>query len=74
MKVFYFLLLIVFIGAVGVFAVQNRDPVTIKYLDRSESFPMAGIVGVVYVLGMLSGWTVVGILRRSLRGISEQRR
>jgi len=72
MKVFYFLLLLVFIAAVGVFAVQNMEPVTIKYLDKSGSYPMAAIVGIVYVVGMLTGWTIVGIVRRSLRRISER--
>jgi uncharacterized membrane protein YciS (DUF1049 family) len=72
MRFIYFLLLLLFIAAVVVFAIQNKDPVAIKYLDRSDSYPMAGIVGVVYVLGMLTGWTIVGILRRSLRRISER--
>ena len=72
MRFFYFLLLLLFIAAVTVFAVQNKEPVAIKYLDRTDSYPMAGIVGVVYALGMLTGWTIVGILRRSLRRISER--
>jgi len=72
MRFFYFLLLLVFIAAVTVFAVQNREPVAIKYLDRSDSYPMAAIVGIVYVLGMLTGWTIVGIIRRSLRRITER--
>ncbi|HKA06575.1 MAG TPA: LapA family protein [Gemmataceae bacterium] len=72
MRFIYFLLLLLFIAAVTVFAVQNMEPVTIKYLDRSGSYPMAAIVGAVYVLGMLTGWTIVGIIRRSLRRISER--
>jgi uncharacterized membrane protein YciS (DUF1049 family) len=72
MRFIYFLLLLLFIAAVTVFAIQNMEPVTIKYLDKSGSYPMAGIVGAVYALGMLTGWTIVGILRRSLRRISER--
>jgi lipopolysaccharide assembly protein A len=72
-KLFYFLLLVVLIGAVVVFAVQNKDPVPIKYLDRSESFPLSAVVGAAYVLGMFTGWTIVGLLRRSLRRVTEYR-
>jgi lipopolysaccharide assembly protein A len=60
------------VRAVAVFAVQNREDVTIKYLDRSLSCPMAVLVGAVYLLGMISGWTVVGILKRSLQCVTER--
>jgi uncharacterized membrane protein YciS (DUF1049 family) len=73
MRFIYFLLLVAFIGAVAVFAVQNQGEVTIKYLNRSESFPLSGVVAVVYVLGMFTGWTVIGLLRRSFRGVTERR-
>jgi lipopolysaccharide assembly protein A len=72
MRVFYFLLLVVMIAALAVFAVQNRDEVTLNYLDRSLKWPMAAVLGAVYVLGMLSGWTLVGMFRRSWQGIRER--
>jgi putative membrane protein len=72
MRFFYFLLLVIFLGAVAVFAVQNKDPITVKYLDREASYPLAAIVGAAYVLGMLSGWTVVGMVRRSFRRVTER--
>jgi len=73
MKLFYFLLLVVFIGAATVLAVQNKDPVTIKFLDRNESYPLSAVVGATYVLGMFTGWTIVGLLRRSFRRVTEYR-
>ncbi|HKB01448.1 MAG TPA: LapA family protein [Gemmataceae bacterium] len=72
MRFFYFLLLVLFLGAVTVFAVQNMDPITIKYLNREGSFPLAVIIGAVYVLGMFSGWTVVGMIRRSFQRVTER--
>jgi uncharacterized membrane protein YciS (DUF1049 family) len=73
MRFIYFLLLVVFIGAVAVFAVQNQGEVTIKYLNRSENFPLSGVVAAVYLLGMFTGWTVVGLLKRSFRRVTERR-
>ena len=72
MRFFYFLLLVLFIAVVAVFAFQNKDAVTIKFLDREHSFPMAAVVGAAYVLGMFSGWTVVGILKRSFQRVTER--
>jgi len=72
MKVIYFLLLMALIAAAVVFAVQNKDEVTIRYLDFSVVAPLAAILGAGYVLGMLSGWTVVGLFKRSWRGVTER--
>jgi uncharacterized integral membrane protein len=63
--------LIVF-GAVAVFAVQNNEAVTLRYLDRSVSTSLPLLIAAVYVLGMVSGWTVVGFLKRSLRRVAER--
>ena len=73
MRVIYTLILLVFLGATAVFALQNRETVTIQYLDRSVSCELSLLIGVVYLLGMLTGWTIVGLLRRSIHRVSEQR-
>ena len=74
MRVFYFLVLMLLLAAIGIFALQNRETITIQYFDRSVSSPLALLIGVVYLLGMVSGWTVVGFVRRSLRRVSENSR
>jgi uncharacterized integral membrane protein len=71
MRVVYGLILLLLLGAVGVFAVQNPDIITLKYLDRSVTCPVSLLVIIVYLLGMVSGWTVLGIVRRSLRRVTE---
>jgi lipopolysaccharide assembly protein A len=73
MRVFYFLLLVIFIAAVAVFAVQNKDEVTIKYFDRSATLPLPAVVGAAYLLGMFTGWAVVGVLKRSFQRVTERR-
>lgn len=59
------------LGAVGVFAFQNQQIVTLDYLDRSLSCPLALLVGIAYGLGMLSGWTILGLFRQSVQRVSE---
>ncbi|HUE17000.1 MAG TPA: lipopolysaccharide assembly protein LapA domain-containing protein [Planctomycetaceae bacterium] len=73
MRVFYTLILLVFLGATAIFALQNREMVTLQYLDRNVSCQLSLLIGIVYLLGMLTGWTIVGLLRRSIHRVSEQR-
>ncbi len=72
MRFIYFLILMVLLAAIGLFAVQNPETITVRYLDRSVSCPLALLVGSVYLIGMMSGWTVIGMFRRSLHRISRQ--
>ena len=65
------LFLVLALAAVGVFAVQNHETVTLQYLDRSATCSLPLLVGIVYLLGMVSGWTVIGLLRRSLQKVTE---
>jgi uncharacterized membrane protein YciS (DUF1049 family) len=71
MRMFYFLMLLLFGGAIAVFALQNRELITLQYLDRSVSCSPTLLIAIVYLLGMVSGWTVVGFVQRSLRRSAE---
>jgi putative membrane protein len=73
MRVVYMLILIVLLGATTVFALQNQAAVTLNYLDRSVSCPLSLLVAIVYFVGMLTGWTLIGVVRRSIHRISERR-
>jgi hypothetical protein len=74
MRALCFLFLIAFACVVGLFAYQNDrlEVVTLFGETREVSFPV--LVGCVYLLGMLSGWTVVGMVKRSLQRIAEYER
>jgi lipopolysaccharide assembly protein A len=65
---------LVFLGAVACFAVQNTQVVTVQFMKWSVSAPVALTILSVYLLGMLSGWTVVAFVRRSIRRIGESDR
>jgi uncharacterized integral membrane protein len=61
--------LLAFLGAVGLFAVQNMQTVTVRFADRTVTAPLALLAVCVYFLGMLSGWTLVAFLRRSFNRV-----
>ena len=72
MRVLCLVILLIVFAAVGVFAMQNNEAVAVRYLDRSVTTTLPLLIGAVYLLGMLSGWTVVGFLRRSLRRVTAR--
>jgi uncharacterized integral membrane protein len=63
-----------FVCAIGIFAVQNRELITVNFLTWNLSQPVALLAVVVYVLGMLSGGTVMAFMRGSLRGATARPR
>ncbi len=69
MRVLHFLILLFLVGVIAVFAVQNQAWITLRFLDRSVSSPGSLLIVLVYLLGMVSGWTVVGIGRRALQHV-----
>jgi uncharacterized membrane protein YciS (DUF1049 family) len=70
MRAFYFLVLLAIAVAVGLFAWQNHEDITLRYLDRGITAPLSLLIGAIYLLGMVSGWTVVGFVRRSLQRVT----
>jgi lipopolysaccharide assembly protein A len=66
------LILLVFLGAVGLFAFQNTQPVTVKFWDWSVTAPFALVAVGVYLLGMVSGWNVVAFVRSSINRVRSQ--
>lgn len=72
MRVLYFLLLMVFVAAIVIFCLQNRETIAIDYLQYSITLPISLLVGVVYLLGMLSGGSLLSFLRRSVHGMTAR--
>jgi hypothetical protein len=63
-------LLLVFLGAVAVFAVQNNQTITIHFANWEQTTTLAFLTVAVYILGMLSGWNVVAFLRGSINRLT----
>ncbi len=60
-----------FLMTVGIFALQNRNVITINFLTWNLSQSVAIVTIAVYLLGMISGWTVLAIARVSFRRATQ---
>jgi uncharacterized membrane protein YciS (DUF1049 family) len=72
MRYFYLVLLVVILAAVIVFVFQNDERVTLRFLGWQVTLRLAVLVAVYYVLGMVSGWSVFGFLRRSIERVRDR--
>jgi hypothetical protein len=72
MRALYLLFLLAFAGVVGAFAYFNRQEVSLRFLDWSLTASLAAVAGVAYLLGMLTGWSIVGLLRRSVERVTDR--
>ena len=72
MRVVYLFLLLLFVGAMAIFVVQNNELATVRFLNYSVSWHLSLVVVIAYFLGMLTGWTLIGFVRRSLRRVSQR--
>jgi lipopolysaccharide assembly protein A len=68
MRWVYLLVIVLFAAAVVVFCVQNRDFVTVSFLQFSIRAPLAILALIVYVLGAATGGSLYALLRRSVQG------
>jgi len=58
---------VLFAAAVIVFAVQNRAAVTMSFLEFSVRAPLAVVAIIVYVIGAVTGGSLLALLRKSVR-------
>lgn len=58
-------IIVLFAGAILVFAVQNFQSVTMSFLGFSLRLPMALMAVIIYLLGMATGGSLWSLLRRS---------
>jgi lipopolysaccharide assembly protein A len=67
MRWIYLLIVIVFVAAIVIFGIQNREMVTIAFLDFGLRAPLAILAVIVYVLGAITGGSLYALLRKSVR-------
>jgi uncharacterized integral membrane protein len=72
MRYVYLLVLLLLVVPVAIFAAQNLENTTIHFLNFEQPAPLALVIGVSYLVGMLSGWSVFGFLRRSIKRVTER--
>ncbi len=72
MRWFYLAVVIVFAAVIIVFAAQNRDMTTVSFLRMSIQMPSAFLIVIAYLLGALTGGSLLALLRKSVRGAQRR--
>lgn len=67
----YLVFTVLAISAVAVFAVQNRDPITVTFLTGSVEIPKVAVIIGSYILGMITGWGLFGLLKHVIKRSSS---
>ena len=68
MRWFHLAVIVLFALATVIFAVQNLGIVTVSFLGFSASMPLALLVVIIYLLGMVTGSSLWALLRKSYHG------
>jgi uncharacterized integral membrane protein len=66
MGLVYLTIVVVFVAAIVIFVVQNREPVTMSFLGFGVRAPLAILAVIVCVLGAINGGSVYASLRKSV--------
>ncbi len=67
MRWVYLIVIVLFVVATAVFALQNLDMVTTSFLGFSIRAPLAILAAVVYLLGAATGGSLYALLRKSVQ-------
>jgi uncharacterized integral membrane protein len=63
MRFVYIALIVLFTAIVALFKFQNLETVTVSLLSASFTLPVSVLVFLVYILGMLTGGSLLALLR-----------
>ncbi len=74
MRYVWMALLIVILVVFAAFAVFNLQPIEIRFpfIETSLKAPAFLVMIVIYILGMISGWGLLGFLRSSIQRASKR--
>ncbi|MDM0014038.1 DUF1049 domain-containing protein [Variovorax sp. J22P168] len=68
----YIALIVILAGIVVLFKIQNLESVTVSLFSMRVTLPTSVMVFAVYVLGMLTGGFVLGLLRSWAHGATRR--
>jgi uncharacterized integral membrane protein len=72
MRYVYATLIVLLIVVIVLFSLQNLSNVTISFLTMSATLPLALLVVLAYVSGMVTGGSVLALLRSWVRSASKK--
>jgi len=68
MRWFHMTLIAIFVVATLIFAMQNLQSVTVAFLNFRVSVPLAILIALIYLLGMVTGGSLWALIRWALEG------
>lgn len=72
MRWVYLAVICVFAAAVIIFVVQNVQIVTMSFLGFSARVPLALLAAGIYLLGAVTGGSLLALLRQSIEGAKKR--
>jgi putative membrane protein len=69
MRWFYLTIICVLVVVTLIFAVENMEVVSVDFLWFGVRLPLAFLIVAVYVVGMATGGSFWGLIRRSVKGV-----
>jgi len=71
MRWVYLILLVVIVAVIVVFVIQNNENETVTFFSHTITAPLSVFFIAAYFLGMWSGGTVVGFIKRTFHHATE---
>ena len=71
MRFVFLAIFVLLVAAIAIFAFQNLEPVTVSFLGVNIHTRLAVLAVAVYVLGALTGGSLLALLRQSYERASE---
>jgi lipopolysaccharide assembly protein A len=71
MRFVFLAIFVLLVAAAVIFAFQNLEPVTVSFLGMTIHTRLAVLAIAVYVLGAVTGGSLLALLRQSYEGASE---
>jgi len=68
MRWFHLTLIAIFVVAILIFAAQNLQSVTVSFLNFRVGAPLAVLIALIYLLGMITGGSLWALIRWALEG------
>jgi uncharacterized integral membrane protein len=68
MRWLHIVLITIFVAVILIFAIQNFQSVTVAFLNLRIAAPLAVLVALIYVLGMVTGGSMWALIRWAVDG------
>jgi len=71
MRFVFLAIFVLLVAAAAIFAIQNLQPITVSFLGMTIHTRLAVLAVAVYVLGAVTGGSLLALVRQSYEGASE---